>query len=50
MGSIGVMELAIILLILIVPVIAIVIAYKVGKQSGENRMLRRLEEERRSKI
>ncbi len=50
MGSIGIYELIIILLILIVPVILLVIVYKVGKQAGENKILRQLDEERRTKI
>lgn len=50
MGSIGMMELVLILLILIVPVILIVVAYNLGKKAGESKILRQLEEERRSRL
>jgi len=50
MGNIGIMELVIILLILIVPVILLIIAYNVRKKAGENKILKRLEEERRTRL
>jgi hypothetical protein len=40
MGSIGMPELIIILLIIIVPVIALVLVYRFGKQAGENKILK----------
>lgn len=50
MGNLGMPEVIILLLILgILPVAALIIAYRLGKQAGENKILRQLRSENRGK-
>ncbi len=46
--GIGVAELFIIFMCMIVPVLLIIIAYRVGRQAGEKRILKQQEDQRRS--
>jgi hypothetical protein len=42
MGSLGMPEVMVMLIALIIPAVVIVIAYKLGKRSGENKILKQM--------
>jgi hypothetical protein len=45
--NIGSSELVFIFLAMVIPVGLLILAYRLGKQAGENKILKRLDEERR---